>query len=196
MNVIQTTKTFLKLFVLQAKPNEVPYSKTLLVFLSIVFLLTKSVSSLWFIHIVDRFDASQVISLNYLPSLLVCVVWLVVLFAILRTTLLYYHLENRFVQVATSIVAMDCLLSLVFLIWLVGLEVLPLPTGDDPLGAISIIVGFVLMMYWQFMVYIHILVYSFDLPLIKAGVYTLFYMLLQHNLSELLLNVVISVQDA
>src|SRR5262249_37669648 len=157
----------------------VPYSKTLLLFLSIVFLLTKSAVYLWFIQIVNRFDIHEVAKLSYPAALSIAVVWMLLMFAVLHSVLSYYHLLGRFVQLATAFVAMDCLLTVLFLVWLTGLSFLHLPLTLTA-GTIGIVLGFVLMMYWQFMVYIHILVLGMDVSILKAAIFTLFYMLLQH----------------
>lgn len=195
MNVLHITKVLLNLFILRAKPSDIPYSKTLLLFLSIVFLLTKSAVYLWFIQIVNKIEPQEVIKLSYFGSLIISVVWILILFAILRSILSYYNLVDRFLQVAISFVAVDCFLTALFLLWLSCLTMVQLPLAPGSLGSIGIILGFVLMMYWQFMVYIHILIYSMNISVLKAGVFTLFYMLLQHNLSEVLLNVVITVKE-
>lgn len=187
-------KLFFRMFTLRAKPSDLPYSMTLLLILSTVFLLTKSLVYLWFIHIVNRFDTHELISLSLSGASIIALMWLLILFAVLRTTLLYYSMVERFVQLATSFVAMDCMLTGLFLIWLTVLDLVQLPLATASFGSIGIILGLVLMMYWQFMVYIHLLIYSMNISILKAGVFALFYMLLQHNLAEVLLNVVIKVQ--
>lgn len=194
MHVGNLAKLFLNLFTLRAKPSDIPYSKTLLLFFSIVFLLSKSAVYVWFIHIANRFDTHLVMHVTYGGALMVAVVCILLLFALLRTTLHYYKMLDRFVQLAIGFVAMDCFLTALFLIWLCGLAVVHLPLAGASLGTIGIMLGFVLMMYWQFMVYIHLLVFGMDLPIIKAGFFTLFYMLLQHNVAEIILNVIVSVQ--
>src|SRR5581483_6146786 len=127
MNVIQTTKIFLNLFILRAKPSDVPYSKTFLLFLSIVFLLTKSGVYLWFIQIMNRFDIHEVANLSYMASMLIAVIWILLLFAILHSVLAYYKMLGRFVQLATAFVGMECLLTFLFLVWLTSLSFIHAP---------------------------------------------------------------------
>lgn len=195
MHIWQTTKLFGKLFILRGKPSEIPDSKALLFSLSVVLLLTKSLVYMWFIQIVNRFDDDEVIKLAWSGAMWVSVIWILVLYATLRTTLLYYKFVDRFIPVANGFVAMDCLLTLLFLVWLYGLSLVELPLEHGSIGTIGIIIGFILVMYWQFMVYIHLLVHSLDVSILKAGIFALFYILLQQNLAELLLNVVIIVQE-
>lgn len=195
MRPVAQIKTFLRLFTLRAKPTDLPNSINLLIFLSVVWMLTKSALYLWYIQIIDRFDVTDIIELSYFGGMVISGVWLLVLFAVVHTALTYYHLTTRFVQTATAFVAVDCMLVLLFLVWLSGLVLLELPLESNNLGMIAIILGFILMMYWQFLVYIHILLYSMNLTILKAGVFALFYMLIQHNLSELLLNMIIKVTE-
>lgn len=192
MQVWNLTRTFFKMFSLRAYPNEVPNSTGLLFFLSIVFLLTKSAQYLWFINIMNRFDKAETLHITYFSALIVAVIWLLLLFATLRTTLVYYNMVNRFTQLASAFVAMDCLLIGLFLVWLTGLALINVPLHSVSVGTIGIILGFVLMMYWQFMIYIHLLVYGMGVSILKASVFALFYMLLQHNLAEILLNVIVT----
>lgn len=194
LKVRETAKVFLNLFLLKGKPNAVPQSFSLLFMLCIFFILSKVAIYLWFIHIVDRFDPKDTIHITYVGASLIAIIWLLLLFATLRSTLLYLKILDRFLQIATAIVAMDCILNVIYLIWLSVLGYVDLPaTGIQSVTSIAMILGFILMMYWQFMVYINILVFSMNITILKAGIFTLFYMLLQHNLAEILLNEVITV---
>ncbi len=193
MQAWNLTKTFVKMFVLRAEPSGVPSSKALLLFMSVVLVMTKIAVYLWFMQIVNHLEDKQLIQLSYFGAGLVALTWVLVLFAFLRTALLYYKKGDRFVPGAISFVTMDCFLTALYLLWLAGLALADVPLQSSSIESIGIMLGFTLMMYWQFMVYIHLLVYLMDIPLLKAGVFALFYMLLQHNLSEVLLNIVIVV---
>lgn len=193
MNVWNITKLFVKLFALRAKPYELPYSKTLTLGLALLFIILKAVSYFWFINIINAYDKHNDISLGVSGALLVSSVWVLMLFAIIRSTFMYYNILERSTQVITAFLAMDCVLTLLYLMWLGGLSMVALPLATGSYISLVIIVSFVLIMYWQFMIYIHILVTSMDISILKAGVFTLFYMMLQHNLAELLLNLVITV---
>lgn len=191
MHVWHLTKLFLRLFVLRAKPYELPYSKTLAVCFTVLFVVLKTTSYMWFIDIINVYDKRSEISLSTLGGLFVSGVWVLMLFAIIRSTFMYYDILERSTQVITAILAMDCLLTILYLAWLAGLSLVVLPLASGSFVSAAIILTFILMMYWQFMIYIHILVTSMEISILKAGVFTLFYMMLQHNLSELLLNLVI-----
>jgi len=192
MDIRHLTELFVGLFVLRAKPYELPYSKQLAAGLAVLFIVLKAISYLWFINIVDVYDEHNVISLGIPGALLVSVVWVLMLYAIIHATFMYYDILERSLQVITAILAMDCLLTLCFLIWLGGLALVGLPLASGSIATAAIIFGFVLIMYWQFMIYIHILVNSMEISILKAGVFALFYIMLQHNLAELLLNLVIT----
>lgn len=188
------TKLFFKIFTLRAKASDIPYSQALLLVLSIIFVLTKTGVYIWFVRLVDQFDSTQALELSYFGAFEVSVFWLLVLVATLRTALIYYKMVGRFVQLACAFVTVDLILTAIFALWLCGLSIVNIPSDSANLGSIAIIIGFVLMMYWQFMVYIHLLVYGMNLTILKAGVFALVYMLLQQNLAELMLNGVIIVQ--
>lgn len=190
------TKTIAKMFVLRAKPQELPQSAGLLAFACIIFLVTKTASLLWFIQIFDKIDPKDIIRITYYGAAVISFIWLLLLFAILRTTFSYYNMLGRFMQTVTAFVIMDCCLNIVYLLWLGVLSTLDVSLiSSENVLSMAIIIGFVLIMYWQFMVYIYLLRYSMDISILKAGVFSLFYMLLQQNLSEILLNAVITVTE-
>ncbi len=187
-------KLFGRIFVLKDNPSNVPYSIALLFILVITFLASKILLYFCFIDLVDKFDNKDIINLTYSGALTIALLWVMILFAALRSALSYYNLTSRFVQTASSFVAIDCILNFIYILWLLVLFLFEVPGESYPtLLSIVLILGFILLMYWQFMVYIHMLIYSMEISLVKAGVFSLFYMLLQHNLSEIALNSVISV---
>jgi hypothetical protein len=192
MHVWHLTKLFCRLFVLRAKPYELPYSNTLNIFLIVMFIALKAISYLWFIDIINVYDKRTEISLNLHGALFVSAVWVLMLFAVIRSTFTYYNILERSTQVISAVLAMDCLLTLMYLVWLAVLSMVELPLFSGSFASAGIIFGFVFMLYWQFMIYIHILVTSMEISILKAGVFALFYMMLQHNLAELLLNLVIT----
>lgn len=192
MQVITLARLFVGLFMLRVKPYQLPYSKGLAGCLTVLFVVLKAVSYFWFINIVNVYDKLNAISLSLPGAALVSGVWVLILFAIIHSTFLYYNILERSIQVITAFLGMDCLLTLLFLIWLGCLSLVGLPLASGSFVSAGIIFSFVLIMYWQFMIYIHILVSSMDISILKAGVFALFYTILQHNLAELLLNLVIT----
>lgn len=196
MQVRKTTKVLANLFLLRAKPSSVPFSWNLLLVLSLLFILSKSLIYIGFVHIVDQFDPSDVIVITYYGAGIIALTWVLILYASLRTALLYYNKLDRFVQLASSMLAVDCILNALLILWLGIVAYFEVPLGAPPnLVSMILILGFVLIMYWQFMVYINILVYGLEVSIIMAGVFSLFYILLQYNLSEIILNVVIKVTN-
>lgn len=193
MYIWHLTKLFLKMLALRAKPYELPYSRILTLSLAAIFIILKAISYFWFINIINVYDKHNDISLGVPGALLVSGVWALMLFAMIRSTFMYYDILERSTQVITAFLAMDCMLTILYLIWLACLSMVELPLASGSFTSFGIIFSFILIMYWQFMIYIHILVTSMDISILKAGVFTLFYMMLQHNLAELLLNLVITV---
>lgn len=193
MNVWHLTKLLAGMFALRTKPYELPCSKIFTLGFGILFIVLKAVSYYWFIDIINVYDKRNVISLGIFEALFVAVVWVMILVATIRSTYMYYHILERAPQVIIAVLAMDCFLTVCFLIWLGCLSVVSLPLASGSLVSAGIILGFILIMYWKFMIYIYILVTSMDVSILKAGVFGLFYIMLQHNLAELLLNLVITV---
>ncbi len=192
--VRKTAKLFVDMFLLKAKPSAAPSSYALVFALCTFFILSKVAIYLGFIHIYDRFDPKDTIHITYFGAALIAMTWLLLLSATLRSTLSYYKLVDRFLKTFTSILAMDCILNVIYLIWLAVLGFSNLPdVGDKSLTSLAIILGFIAMMYWQFRIYMNILLDSMNISLLQAGVFTLFYLLLQHNLSEMLLNALVTV---
>lgn len=188
------TKLFGRMFLLREKPSSVPYSLALLVVVTIVYFITKIPLYLWLVHIIDQIDIEHIIILSFSGAFIIPTVWVLILFAMLNSVLSYYKLKGRFVQTATSFLAMDCILNIFYLLWICSTTLLTSPFELGPsFTSMMVILGFVLIMYWQFMVYINLLVYSLDVSLVTAGIFSLFYMLLQQNVSELILKVIITV---
>lgn len=191
MWVWHLTKKFLRLFLLRALPDSIPYSKALLGFLTLLLFITKNILNIWFISIVKVYDKKLLIDLSLPSSMVIVAVYILLLFACVRSLLVYYNVPERSVQVITSFIAVDFLLTILFLVLLFCLSSIQLPLEPGSFNGLLIILFFVVLLYWQFMVYIHIIFNSLRITILKAGVLTLVYMLLQHNISEILMNILI-----
>jgi hypothetical protein len=191
----QVIKIFLRLFFLKAKPEDLPYSRVLLVILCCGLLLVKTISNIWLIDIISVYDPKLLIDINYLYAAFIFGIYLFILFASVLTTLSFYKVPERSVQVITAFVSMDLLLGLLFMVWVSGLALVPLPLQANSIAGLFLILYFVVMLYWQFMLYIHIIFNSLNLTVLLAGVYALVYMLLQHNVAEILIGLVIKVSE-
>lgn len=177
-----------KLFCLRASPGDIPYSRVLLGILAILFLALDSITDVWFVDIVNNYDQETrvYLSLNY--SLLMSLVWLLILYAIIRSTLTHYKLTDRLVQVMTAFLWADTMLAVIYLGGVAILSRVTLPIEDNSFTAMSLLLAFVVYLYWQFMLYLHIIFNSLNISVLKAGLFTLLYILLQYNISEILIN--------
>ncbi len=191
----QVIKIFLRLFCLKAKPEDIPYSRILLAILCCGLLLVKTVSNIWFIDIIRVYDPKLVIDINYLYAAFIFTVYLLILFASVLTTLNLYKVPERSLQVITAFVSMDLILGLLFMVWVSALALVPLPLAANSIIGLLLIIYFVVLLYWQFMIYIHIIFNSLNLTVLRAGIYALVYMLLQHNVAEILMGFVIKVSE-
>jgi hypothetical protein len=183
---------FLRIFALRATPVQVPYSTTLLVLLAILVFITKIIVNDWFIDIIKVYDKKLLIDLSVASSALIVAVHLLILFAAVRTLLAYYKVPERSVQVITAFLGVDLIFTVLFLIWMFGLEHTTLPLQAGSIAGLLLILYFVVILYWQFMVYIHIIYNSVTMSVLRAGVLALVYMLIQHNISEVLMNTLLT----
>src|SRR5690348_5216222 len=91
-----------KLFALRAKPSDVPYSIVLLVLFAIGFVCVDCITDVWFVDIVNRYDATLTVHLTWYYAFGRSLIWVSILYAMVRTLLTVYHVQDRFVQVMTS----------------------------------------------------------------------------------------------
>ncbi len=177
-----------KLFCLRASPGDIPYSRVLLAILAILFLGLDSITDVWFVDIVNNYDLQTTVYLSWHYSLLMSLVWVLILYASTRSTLTYYKLTDRLVQVMSAFLWVDTMLAVIYLGGIAVLSRVTLPIEDSSFTAISLLLAFVLYLYWQFMLYMHIIFNSLNISVFKAGLFTLLYILLQYNVSEILIN--------
>ncbi len=195
MRLIQLGKVYARLLGTHGKPSEVPHSLTLCIFLALIFCILDILTNVWYVNIVNIYDQSLGMRLSFGGAAIVALVWVLVLVASVRTLFAYYKHTERVLQIVTSILGVDIFLTLVTLLWMLGLTLMRLPLDYGTTASIVLIIGFVLIMYWQFMVYVHILMNSLHIKLMRAGTFALIYLIVQHNLTELLINIVINISE-
>lgn len=173
-------KSFINLFLLKTKPEDIIYSKLLLVFLIVTDFIVNYGSSVIGIKIFNLVNKKNItFSIpTATQSLLVLFILFLVLWTLVYGVLALYNKTNRFVQVLTSLVAVDILLRLLIIACMALLQYAPF------LGTILLIP----LMYWEFVLYIFIFANSFNFNYFRAGIFSLVYMLLQNSLGELLVN--------
>jgi len=195
MGLWQLIKLFGQLFILRLKPNDIPYSRALLAIFIGILLGLKSYTNIKMINIVNNYDKKSVIVLSFPHSLLIVSICILILIAFVRSTLSYYKLSERWVQTLTALFGVDIFASLLFAVWIFGLSFMQLPLEANSIIALVLILGFVFLLYWQFLVYMHIFMRSLDMRPLVAGLFALVYMLLQHNVADILLNIVVKLNN-
>lgn len=167
-------KTLLNILLLKAGPEDIPYSNRLLVLFSGLEVIIGLALNRIIIYIVSKFakEDTPLQTLGNTDLIVLGVVKLGILFVTLYSLLFFFNKKPRFVQTAVSIIGINLILSFVFLFNILLLQ----------LTGFAIILFFVLL-YWNFIVLTNIFSKSFETGLIKSGVLSIVYMLLQHNIS-------------
>jgi hypothetical protein len=173
-------KSFVNLFLLRVKPEDIIYSKALLVFLVGMDFVVNYEANVIGIKVFNLVNKQQI---NFLvPSLAQSLVILAVLFLVLwtlvYTTLAIYNKTNRFIQILTSLVAVDIAIRLLIIICIIILRY----------SAFLATILLIPVVCWEFILYIFIFSNGFNFNYLKAGAFSLVYMLVQHNLGEILVN--------
>ncbi len=176
--MIYIIRALMRLFLLKGSPEELPHSKVLLVLFITVDLLTGVALSKIIAGIPIKQPDLQlkIISLTTFDFFIVAFVKLIVLFACIYGLLAYFKITERFIQTTSAIIGVNIILTIfllinIFLIQLTGIA----------------FILFFLLIYWNFMVYTYVFVKSFSTGILKAGVFALLYMLVQHNVGNIML---------
>ena len=173
-------KNFINLFLLKVKPEDIIYSKLLLVFLVGIDFIVNYEANVIGIRVFNLVNKKHI---NFLiptlaQSLLVLAVLFLVLWVLVYSVLAFYNKTNRFIQVLTSLLAVDVFLRLLIIICIIILQY----------SAFLATISLISLMYWEFVLYIFIFANSFSINYLRAGMFSLVYMLVQHNLGEILVN--------
>ncbi len=173
-------KNFINLFLFKTKPEDILYSKVLLVFLAGIDFIVNYQANVVNIKIFNLINKKHIIlsTPTIGQSLIILFVLFLILCGIIYSLLAFYHKSNRFILILTSLVVVDIAFRMFISIAIVGL-------GYSSLLAVIL---FIPLLYWEFVLYIFIFSNGFDFNYLKAGSFTLCYMLIQHNVGELLVN--------
>ena len=195
MWAIQLVSTFGKLTLFKAKPEDLPYSKVLLLGLVVLVFIEKNIANLWFVSIIQKLPSERIgtIELSLLGSSLVVGISILLLCGCIYSILTYYNLLNRCIQVVTAMLAVELCLTAVFLLWIGILAMAPIPLPANSGFTWVLLLGFIGMLYWKFMVCMHIFLHSAGITILQAGLFALIYMILQHNIAEMIMSWVIQV---
>ena len=101
---------------------------------------------------------------------------LTVLWISIYGVLVFYKKPNRLVQILTSLVAVDIALRLLLICSVFMLKY----------SVVAVLILLIPLMYWEFILYIFIFANGFSVSYLKSGMFALVYMIIQHNLSEIL----------
>ena len=173
-------KNFIKLFLLKLKPEDILYSKLLLIVLAGIDFIVNYEANIIGIKVFNVVNKSHI---NFLvptlgQSLIVLSILFLVLWALVYSVLTIYNKINRFVQILTSLIAVDIALRTLIIVCIIILKY----------SAFLATIFLIPLMYWEFMLYVFIFANGFDFNYLKAGLFSLVYMLIQHNLGEILVN--------
>lgn len=179
MWIKELNKTYFQLLLLKSKPEDIPYSKILLGVMLVIVFSVKNLANFGFSFLLKEYaqKASEKVNLSILDSIEIVFVSLLIMMAFIYILLCFYNKRNRLVQTTTAVLALDLNLTILFMVWMVIFTITPLA-----------ILFFILLLYWQFVVLIHIFSNAVDANLLEGGIFALLYMLLQHNVAEFLMN--------
>jgi hypothetical protein len=171
-------KSFISLFLLKTKPEDILYSKTLLTILIGIDLIVNYEANVVGIKIFNLINKKHVnlIPLSLLQSTIILLIIILVLWSIIYGVLTFYKKQNRLVQILTSLVAVDIVLRLLLISGILILKY----------SIFAALILFIPLMYWEFVLYIFIFANGFNINYLKSGMFALIYMIIQHNLSEIL----------
>ena len=171
-------KSFISLFLLKTKPEDILYSKTLLTILVGIDLIVNYEANIVGIKIFNLINKKHVnlIPLSLLQSTIILLIIILVLWSIIYGVLTFYKKQNRLVQILTSLVAIDIMLRLLLIIGILILKY----------SIFAALILFIPLMYWEFVLYIFIFANGFNINYLRSGMFALIYMIIQHNLSEIL----------
>lgn len=175
--MLKLIEEFILLFALKEKPQDIPYSKALVGLLVCCFVVTNVPLNITLANFLVEHSQTKLplLPLKVIGSLTMVVSYIAIMALSIYAILSFYNYRQRFVQTVASLLGVEIILSL----WFWALLVIPLSPFT--------VIFFILLLYWQFMVHIHIFSNSFSCTLLKAGLFALLYILLQHNVSEILL---------
>lgn len=171
-------KSFISLFLLKTKPEDILYSKTLLTILVGIDLIVNYEANVVGIKIFNLINKKHVnlIPLSLLQSTIILLIIILVLWSIIYGVLTFYRKQNRLVQILTSLVAVDIVLRLLLISGILLLKY----------SIFAALILFIPLMYWEFVLYIFIFANGFNINYLRSGIFALIYMIIQHNLSEIL----------
>ena len=196
MWVWQLSKLFLGMFLLREKPEDIPYSKFLLGLLLVCAFSLKNATNLGFVHVMQTYakEGEAFFTLTFANSSIIVLVSFLLLWACVYSTLSFFKVKFRTIQVMCAVLGADIILTTLTGIWIFVLYQAPAPLPAQSLFAWGLVLSFIFLLYWQFMVYIHIFLNSISISILQAGIFALLYMLLQHNVAELLLSVILQLE--
>lgn len=171
-------KSFISLFLLKTKPEDILYSKTLLTILVGIDLIVNYEANVVGIKIFNLINKKHVnlIPLSLLQSTIILLIIILVLWSIIYGVLTFHRKQNRLVQILTSLVAVDIVLRLLLISGILLLKY----------SIFAALILFIPLMYWEFVLYIFIFANGFNINYLRSGIFALIYMIIQHNLSEIL----------
>ena len=168
-----------QIFILRRKPRDMPRSIGLLALFALIFILLNIPSNIIFSEILTKIYLAKgvvVSPLTTMQSFISIMIYALILCTTIYSLLTYYKLQDRLVQVLTTMFAVEILLS----IWFFALALVP---------DLRLLFGlmFFALLVWQFVINIYVFVNSLDVSVVKSALFALVYSIVQHKVDEYLM---------
>lgn len=169
------TRTFFDIFLLRQSPSELPYSRYLLGFLILLDVLV-NVAAAQILIMVAKQSATGSTALTDISTFVIFEVVLIslgLLFGFVYLALSLYRKSDRYVQMLTALIGLDIMLSILSfgVLFLMFIPILAL-------------IYYILLLYWEFMIYAHVFSKGFDIDMLKSCFVSLIFLILKHNVAE------------
>ena len=170
-----------QIFLLKQGPQDLPYSRSYLggtlVFMVISNALVRVLlAKLAYEQYQKLAEKIKFQPLGIVEALGEMIVLSFTMFLFLYIALLFYKKTERLVQAYMAMLGVDIILSVCLALIVLSLSF--------PLVFTLL---FIFLLYWQFVIHIHIFKATFDTTVLPAGLLALVYIIVQHNIGEALL---------
>lgn len=169
------TRTFFDIFLLRQSPSQLPYSKFLLGFLIVLDILVNVAAAQILILVAKQAttDPSAIANITIGVIFNVVVISIGLLLGFVYFALALYQKSDRFVQMITALIGLDILLSILSfgILFLMFIPILAL-------------IYYIILLYWEFMIYAHVFSKGFDIDMLKSCFVSLIFLILKHNVAE------------
>lgn len=168
-------KSFIDLFFLKINPEDIVYSKLLLIFLMGIDFIANYRANIIGIKIFNIINKKHIIPQSLLQSVIILSCTALVLWGVIYSVLTILKKQNRLVQILTSLIAIDIIMRLLLISSILVFKY----------SMFAALILLIFLLYWEFILYIHIFSNGLNINYLKSGIFVLIYMVIQHNLTEI-----------